>query len=127
MRRFILSRIGYSSISLFLLSLTIFAVVRATGDPAVLLVGRGGSAADFAQARTLWGLDRPWPEQYVSFVTNAVKGDFGTSFQYRVPVRDLYFERLPNSLVLAFVALLISLVIGVPLGIISAVKVDTVW
>ena len=127
MRRFVLSRVGYSSISLFLLSLTIFTVVRATGDPAVLLVGPGGSAADFAAARTLWGLDRPLPEQYVSFVTNAFKGDFGTSFQYRVPVRDLYFERLPNSLLLAFVALLISLIIGIPLGIVSAVKLDTGW
>jgi peptide/nickel transport system permease protein len=126
-RRYLLSRVGYSSISLFLLSLTIFTVVRLTGDPAVLLVGPGGSQADFAAARTLWGLDRPWPEQYVSFVTNAVKGDFGTSFQYRVPVRDLYFERLPNSLLLAFWALLISLVIGIPLGIVSAVKLDTGW
>jgi peptide/nickel transport system permease protein len=127
MRRYVLSRVGYSTISLFLLSLTIFTIVRLTGDPAVLLVGPGGSQADFAQARTLWGLDRPWPDQYVSFVTNAVKGDFGTSFQYRVPVRDLYFERLPNSLMLAFWALLISLVIGIPLGIISAVKLDTGW
>jgi peptide/nickel transport system permease protein len=126
-RRYVLSRFGYSCISLFLLSLTIFTVVRLTGDPAVLLVGPGGSQADFAQARTLWGLDQPWPEQYVSFVTNAVRGDFGTSFQYRVPVRDLYFERLPNSLMLAFWALLISLVIGIPLGIISAVKLDTGW
>jgi peptide/nickel transport system permease protein len=127
MRNYILSRVGYSSISLFLLSLTIFTVVRATGDPAVLLVGPGGSAADFAQARTLWGLDKPWPDQYVSFISNAVRGDFGTSFQYRVPVRDLYFERLPNSLLLAFVALLISLVIGIPLGMVSAVKLDTGW
>jgi peptide/nickel transport system permease protein len=127
MRRFILSRIGYSLISLFLLSLTIFTVVRITGDPAVLLVGPGASRDDLAQARTLWGLDRPWPEQYVTFVGNALQGNLGTSFQYRVPVRDLYFERLPNSLLLALFALGISLVLGVPLGIISAVKVDTSW
>jgi peptide/nickel transport system permease protein len=127
MRRFVLTRIGYSGISLILLSLTIFAVVRATGDPAVLLVGPGASRDDLAQARALWGLDRPWPEQYVTFLGNALRGNLGTSFQYRVSVRDLYFERLPNSLVLAAVALLISLLLGVPLGIISAVKVDTIW
>jgi ABC-type dipeptide/oligopeptide/nickel transport system permease component len=127
MRRFILSRIGYSVVSLLLLSLTIFSVIHVTGDPAVMLVGPGASRDDLAQARTLWGLDRPWPEQYVTFLTNAVQGNLGTSFQYRVPVRDLYFERLPNSLLLAFFALLISLVLGVPLGIISAVKVDTIW
>jgi ABC-type dipeptide/oligopeptide/nickel transport system permease component len=127
MRRFVLTRIGYSALSLLLLSLTIFAVVRATGDPAVLLVGPGASRDDIAQARTLWGLDAPWPQQYVTFLGNALRGNLGTSFQYRVPVRDLYFERLPNSLLLAAVALLISLVLGVPLGIISAVRVDTVW
>src|ERR671934_1202997 len=126
MRRFVVSRIGYSAISLFLLSLTISAVVRATGDPATLLVGPGGTADDRAAARTLWGLDRPVPEQYLTFVGNALRGDLGTSFQYRVPVRDLYFERLPNSLMLAAVALAISLVLGIPLGIISAVKIDTV-
>jgi peptide/nickel transport system permease protein len=127
MRRFILTRIGYSAISLFLLSLTIFTVVRATGDPARLLLGPGASRDDLAQVRSMWGLDQPWPQQYLAFVGNAVHGNLGTSFQYRVPVRDLYFERLPNSLLLAFVALGISLVLGVPLGIVSAVKVDTVW
>ena len=127
MRRFVLTRVGYSGVSLFLLSLTIFTIIRATGDPAVLLVGPGGSRDDFAAARAHWGLDRPWPEQYLAFIGNAVRGDLGTSFQYRVPVRDLYFERLPNSLLLASVALLISLVLGIPLGIISAVKVDSVW
>jgi peptide/nickel transport system permease protein len=127
MLRFILSRVGYSAISLFLLSLTIFTVIRATGDPAVLLVGPGGSREDFAQARTHWGLDRPWPEQYLAFLGNAARGDLGTSFQYRVPVRDLYFERLPNSVLLASVALVLSLALGIPLGIVAAVKVDTVW
>jgi peptide/nickel transport system permease protein len=127
MRRFILTRAGYSCISLLLLSLTIFAIVRATGDPAVLLVGPGGSRDDFAQARAHWGLDQPWPQQYLAFLGNAARGDLGTSFQYRVPVRDLYFERLPNSVLLASVALLVSLVLGIPLGIISAVKVDTIW
>jgi ABC-type dipeptide/oligopeptide/nickel transport system permease component len=127
MRRFIATRIAYSALSLFLLSLTIFSVVRATSDPAVLLVGPGASRDDIAQARTLWGLDAPWPQQYVTFLGNALRGNLGTSFQYRAPVRDLYFERLPNSLLLAFVALVISLALGVPLGIVSAVKVDTVW
>jgi peptide/nickel transport system permease protein len=125
MRRFILTRIGYSAISLFLLSLTVFTIVRATGDPAVLIVGPGASRDDYAAARTHWGLDQPWPTQYLAFVGNALHGDLGTSFQYRVPVRDLYFERLPNSLLLAGVALAISLVLGIPLGIISATRPGT--
>jgi peptide/nickel transport system permease protein len=125
MRRFILTRIGYSAISLFLLSLTVFAVVRATGDPAVLIVGPGASRDDYAAARAHWGLDQAWPTQYLAFVGNALHGDLGTSFQYRVPVRDLYFERLPNSLLLAGVALVISLALGIPLGIVSATRPGT--
>jgi peptide/nickel transport system permease protein len=127
MRRYVLTRIGYSIVSLFLLSLTVFAVVRATGDPAVLLVGPGASKDDLAGARTLWGLDAPYPQQYITFVSNAIRGDLGTSFQYRVPVRDLYFERLPNSLLLAMVALVISLALGIPLGIVSAVRSGSRW
>jgi peptide/nickel transport system permease protein len=127
MRRYVLTRVGYSVVSLLLLSLTVFAVVRATGDPAVLLVGPGASKDDLASARTLWGLDAPYPQQYVTFITNALRGDLGTSFQYRVPVRDLYFERLPNSLLLAGCALVISLVLGIPLGIVSAVKSGSRW
>jgi peptide/nickel transport system permease protein len=99
--------------------------VRATGDPAVLIVGPGASRDDYAAARAHWGLDQPWPTQYLAFVGNALHGDLGTSFQYRVPVRDLYFERLPNSLLLAGVALVISLALGIPLGIVSATRPGT--
>jgi peptide/nickel transport system permease protein len=127
MRAYVLRRLGYSAISLFLLSVTVFVAIRLTGDPALMIVGPGGRPEDMARARAQWGLDRSWPEQYVSFITRLAQGDLGTSFQYRLPVRDLYFERLPNSLQLAFVGLLISLVIGIPLGIITAVKVDTIW
>ncbi len=127
MRTYILRRLGYSAISLVLLSATIFFLIRLTGDPARLMVGPGGRPEDVERTRAEWGLDRPWPEQYVSFVRNLAVGDFGTSFQYRLAVRDLYAERLPYSLQLATAGLLISLCIGIPLGIVTAVKVDTVW
>jgi ABC-type dipeptide/oligopeptide/nickel transport system permease component len=127
LQAYFVRRLCYSLISLFLLSLTIFSVIRATGDPARLIIGPGARPEDYARARTEWGLDRSWPEQYLSFVTNVARGDLGMSFQYRVPVRNLYFERLPNSLQLAGVGFLISLLIGIPLGIVTAVKVDTVW
>jgi len=126
-RTYILRQLGYGLISLFLLSVTIFIVARATGDPTMLIVGPGGRPEDYAQARTDWGLDRSWPEQYLSFVTHLAQGDLGMSFQYRLSVRDLYWQRLPNSLELAFAAFAVSLLIGVPLGIITAVKVDTFW
>jgi len=127
MRAYVLRRLGYSGISLILLSVSIFLAVRVTGDPAMMIVGPGGRPEDMARARVEWGLDRSWPEQYVSYVSRLVQGDLGVSFHYRLPVRDLYFERLPNSLQLAFAGLLISLLIGIPFGILTAVKVDTMW
>jgi peptide/nickel transport system permease protein len=126
-RGYAVRRLAYSLISLFLLSVTIFVAIRATGDPALLLVGPGGRPEDVERARVDWGIDRSWPEQYLTFVRNVARGDFGVSFQYRLPVRDLYFQRLPNSLQLAAAGLAVSLLIGLPLGILTAVKVDTVW
>jgi peptide/nickel transport system permease protein len=127
MKQFILRRLGYSLISLFILSATIFAFVRVTGDPAVLLTEPGASAADLEQVRQQLGLDGPLVAQYVTFVMNFVRGDFGHSFYYRTPVLELYLSRLPNSLLLAVTAMALSLLIGIPTGIIAAVKVNGWW
>jgi ABC-type dipeptide/oligopeptide/nickel transport system permease component len=127
MRRFVLRRIGYSLLSLFLLSATIFIFVRVTGDPAVLLTEPGASQADLEQIRQQLGLDRPLTTQYVHFIGSFVRGDFGSSFYYRTPVLDLYLSRLPNSLLLAVTAMAFSLIIGIPTGVIAAVRVNGWW
>jgi ABC-type dipeptide/oligopeptide/nickel transport system permease component len=124
---FIVRRTAYSLITLFILSLTIFTVVRLTGDPAVLLAEPGARPEDLERVREQWGLNRPWPVQYISFLQNVFRGEFGKSFNYRLPVSELYFQRLPNSLQLALVATVISLVLGVPAGLLSAVKVNGLW
>ena len=127
MRQFILRRTCYSIITLLILSLTIFAVVRLTGDPATLMAEPGARAEDLARVRAQWGLDRSWPVQYYQFVQNILSGNLGISFNYRMPVSELYFERLPNSLELALAATLLSFLIGIPAGLLSAVRVDGVW
>jgi peptide/nickel transport system permease protein len=127
MKRFILRRIGYAAISLALLSLTIFLFVRVTGDPTVLLVEPGASRADMDALRHDLGLDRSLLVQYGAFVRDVVRGDFGRSFYYRTPVLDLYLSRLPNSLLLAAAAMVFSLIIGIPSGIIAAVRVNGWW
>jgi peptide/nickel transport system permease protein len=127
MRRFVLRRLGYALISLFLLSITIFVLVRVTGDPTVLLVEPGASKADIEALRTELGLDRSLPVQYLSFVRDVVRGDFGRSFYYRTPVLELYLSRLPNSLVLALTAMAFSLILGIPTGILAAVRVGGWW
>jgi peptide/nickel transport system permease protein len=127
MGQFILRRALYSVVTLLILSTTIFVVVRLTGDPTVLMAEPGARPEDLARLRAQWGLDRPWPVQYVSFLKNVARGELGKSFNYRLPVSELYLQRLPNSLQLALAATLISILIGVPAGIISAVRVNGWW
>ncbi|HEY1258206.1 MAG TPA: ABC transporter permease [Stellaceae bacterium] len=127
MKQYIGRRVAYSILSLFLLSLTIFFFVRVTGDPASLLVEPGASEADIAAIHHQFGLDRPLWVQYWIFMTSLFHGDLGQSFYYRTPVMGLYLSRLPNSLMLAAVAMTFSLVIGIPSGIIAAVRVGRFW
>jgi ABC-type dipeptide/oligopeptide/nickel transport system permease component len=126
-KRFIIKRVGYALVSLALLSVTIFLFVRLTGDPAVLLVEPGASRGDLDAVRKQLGLDRPLWSQYVTFMSSLLRGDFGQSFYYRTPVFELYLSRLPNSLLLAGAAMAISLLIGIPTGIIAAVRVNRWW
>jgi peptide/nickel transport system permease protein len=127
MKKFVLKRLGYACVSLFVLSLTIFLFVRITGDPTTLLVEPGASKADIDALKTQLGLDRPIWVQYVSFMSSVLQGDFGRSFYYRTPVLELYMSRLPNSLLLGLVAMAFSLLIGIPSGILAAVRVNGFW
>jgi peptide/nickel transport system permease protein len=123
--RFILSRLVQSLVALAILSVVVFALARATGDPLQLILPMSATPEDYAEARRYLGLDRPYVEQYFSFVRRAVTGDFGVSLRARRPVVELLQERLPNSLKLATFAMGFSLSIAFPLGVLAAVKKDT--
>jgi len=127
MGQFMIRRTLYAIVTLFILSLTIFTVVRLTGDPVTLLAEPGARAEDLDRVRAEWGLDRSWPVQYLAFAKNVFTGQLGKSFNYEMPVSTLYFQRLPNSLELALAATMISFVIGIPAGLISAVKLNSGW
>src|SRR5215469_9349617 len=127
MGQYVIRRAGYCLLSLFLLSLTIFFFVRVTGDPAALLVEPGASADDIAAIHHQFGLDRPLWVQYGLFMWSLVRGDLGQSFYYQTPVFDLYMSRLPNSLMLAAVAMTFSLLVGIPSGILASVRVGRFW
>jgi ABC-type dipeptide/oligopeptide/nickel transport system permease component len=127
MKQFVIKRVGYCLLSLFLLSLTIFFFVRVTGDPATLLVEPGASPADIAAIHHQFGLDRPLLVQYGLFMASVLTGDLGQSFYYRTPVLELYWSRLPYSVMLATAAMTFSLVIGIPSGILAAVRVGRFW
>lgn len=121
MRTFIVRRGVHSIITLVILATTIFGLVRLTGDPAYLLAPDGATAEELAEIRARIGTDQSLPSQFGSYLADLVRGDFGNSFQSGQPVRDLYFDRLPNSLLLVSAALTFALLVGVPAGIISAV------
>jgi ABC-type dipeptide/oligopeptide/nickel transport system permease component len=127
MGQYIARRFGYCLLSLFLLSLTIFFFVRVTGDPAALLIEPGASPADVAAIHHQFGLDRPLWVQYGLFMWTLAHGDLGQSFYYQTPVFDLYLSRLPSSLMLAAVAMVFSLLIGIPSGILASVRVGRFW
>lgn len=127
MTRFIARRCLYALASLFILSVTIFVLMRVTGDPATLLAAPEASEADLGAIRAQFGLDRPWHVQYLTFVAGAARGEFGTSLYYRVPAGQLYWERLPASLELAGAAMVISLAVGLSIGILAAVHVGRWW
>lgn len=127
MQVYILKRASYALISIVLLSITIFALTRISGDPAVLMAPPSASDAEIEALRVRFGLDLPIWQQYLNYMGNFLTGDFGQSLYYKIPVIDLYLDRLPNSLLLASVAMALSLIIGVPTGVIAAVKVDGWW
>lgn len=122
MQGYIFKRLIQAVLTLILASIIVFLLARMTGDPAALLLAEYSTAEDKAILTQQLGLDKPVPEQYAVFVWNALHGDLGKSIRgERAPALGLVAERLPASLQLAAVALLVSLLLGLPLGVFSAV------
>ena len=125
MQAFILRRLVYAIPTLIGISIITFAIVRLSpGDP-IRLYTFGVSditQADVEQLRHVYGLDKPIPLQYVAWITQVIRLDFGQSLIYHKDAGRLILELIPNTLQLAVVALLLQLVIGVPLGVVSALK-----
>ncbi len=124
---FIIRRLMQAVLVLFLTSLLVFVGVYAIGNPIDILVSPDATQAEIAQAVHNLGLDRSLPEQYLTFLWNAVHGDLGRSFVFNQPSIELIFNRLPATLELAFVALFLSLVIGIPLGLWSGLRPNTLF
>lgn len=123
MGAYILNRLGQSILLLLLVSIVTFAIIReAPGMPAVLVNPDASSAADIEQGKKNLGLDDPLAVQYLRWLSNAVRGELGDSYQQKQPVTELILDRLPATLLLSGIALGIALLIAIPLGIISAVR-----
>lgn len=120
---YLLRRVAGTVPVILLISLLVFLLIHAApGDPAELLLSDEASPQDIADARHRWGLDQPIYVQYLRFLLNILRGDFGTSFRYSDPVIRLIGERLPATIELALVSLVIGIVLGIPLGVWAGAK-----
>ena len=122
MQRYILGRIVQVIPTLIGVSLIAFVAMRMLGDPAHLVLGENATPQALAEYRREQGLDQPLHLQYVRFLASALQGDFGYSFRYRTPVFPLLLERLPATVMLGLSALGLAVAVGVPLGILAALR-----
>ena len=127
MRRYLLARLAQTVLVVFLSLTAVFGMVRLTGDPVLLFMPMDIQAKDVNEFRERLGFNDPLAVQYARFLGDAVRGDFGESLRYRRDALGLVLERLPATLLLAGAALALTLVIAVPLGVVSAVRRDSVF
>ena len=127
MTRYILRRLLLMVPVAFLVTIGVFVLVRlAPGDPALAFAGEDKTPATIAAIRAEFGLDQPLPVQYVAWMTHALQGDLGRSFQTHQRVVEAITERLPATMELGAAALVFSITIALIVGIISAVKRNSV-
>jgi peptide/nickel transport system permease protein len=107
------------------ISLVAFVMVRLTGDPAAIMLPPEASQESVNAFRKEFGLDEPLHIQYIQFVSKALQGDFGKSLRYKEPVLPLFMERFPATVELAVVSLTLAILLGIPIGILTAVKRNT--
>ena len=125
MRRYVAARLG-QAVVVVLLSLTaVFGMVRLGGDPVLLFLPMDIQAKDVNRIRQELGFNDPLAVQYARFMGGALRGDFGQSLRYRRDALGLVLERLPATLTLAATSILLTLVVAVPLGLLTAVRRDT--
>ncbi|HCP22632.1 MAG: ABC transporter permease [SAR202 cluster bacterium] len=130
MRQYTIKRIGLFIPTLLLMTILVFVVMRVVpGDPAIaILEGDGGGSytmADLERLRAELGTDRNLAVQYVDWLGGIVRGDFGDSLWFNAPVMKELGDRVPRTLELAVLAILISVAFSVPMGILSAIKPDS--
>jgi len=123
---FIIRRSLQSVVVLFAMSLLVFVGVYAVGNPVDILINPQADQIERERAIAALGLDKPLPEQYGSFVAGALRGDLGRSFVHSTPALSLILERMPATLELAFAAMLIAIVLGIPLGLWAGLRPTSV-
>ncbi|ARO15307.1 peptide/nickel transport system permease protein [Ketogulonicigenium robustum] len=126
MLRYLIERIGLALCVCLAVSILAFTLLNASGDLAVSLAGEEATPAQIEAMREELGLNRPLVVRYAEWLGNAMQGDFGRSLFFHQPVTDLIAYRLPNTLKLASLALCVMLALSVPLGVIAALRPNSI-
>jgi len=129
MKRYVSKRIIQCIIVLFGITILTFGCMFLTGDPTTLILGdtKGMSQEAIQAFRVSRGFDKPWLVQYWNYISGIFRGDFGISYYYNRPCLEIVKDAFPNTVKLAFSALALTVIIAVPLGILCAVKKNTVY
>lgn len=124
---YLMRRLGHALLVIFVVSLIAFQLGEVIGDPVTAILGLDAPPNARAELREQLGLNQPYAIRYMDYIGNVLSGDFGMSYRAQRPVADLISERVPATVELALAALLLSLVIGIPLGVVAAIWRETWW
>ena len=124
MLQYIIRRIAQSALVLFVVGLVAFSMFHFVGDPIDNMLGQERTMEDVERLRSQLGLDQPFPVQYVKFLQEAAQGNFGVSFRQGRPVAEILAERAPATLELALVSAVFAIVLGIALGVFTAIRRD---
>lgn len=122
MQKYLVRRLLLAVVTIIAVSLVIFIMSRASGDPRHIMLDDYSTQEDWERMGEVLGLDRPYYQQYFIFLRGAVQGDLGQSVKEGRPVTEVILERLPATLYLGLTAFVISLLVGIPMGILSSIK-----
>ncbi len=122
MQKYLIRRFFLALITLLAVSLIIFILSRSAGDPVSLMLDEYSTQQDIDRMMAKLGTDKPYYQQYFFFLRDALRGDFGVSIKEGRPVTEVILDRLPATLYLGITAFIVSLLVGIPLGILSSIK-----
>ena len=122
MVKYLIKRLLQTALVLFLVMTLVFVILRVVGDPAKMMVTPESTYEDLENIRRMLGLDQPIWKQYIQYLSDIFRGDFGNSYYFDRPVIELLQERLPATLKLGFISMLVSIPLAVLFGVLSAVK-----
>lgn len=125
MLQYIVKRLAQGVLVLVGVSLLCFLIFQYMGDPVLALVGMDATPAQIAEATARLGLDKPWYEQFLSFIGRVIQGDFGISYLTKTPALPLVLKRMPATLELAVMAMIVATGIGGCIGVLAAVLPDS--